>query len=70
MIEESTRQKASSLRDILSVIEERTHLGLNDEMTDNLRRIIARKIARVESGAPRSGWQSSVAVEDEIEISA
>jgi hypothetical protein len=70
MIEESSREKASSLRGILSVIEERSHLGLNDEITDNLRQIIARKIARVESGAFRSGWQSAPAVEDEIEVSA
>jgi hypothetical protein len=70
MIDESNREKASSLRTILSVIEERSHLGLNDEITDNLRRILTRKIARTESGAARAGWQTPAAVEDEIEVSA
>ncbi|HEY3703502.1 MAG TPA: hypothetical protein VGL22_00470 [Terracidiphilus sp.] len=69
MVEENSKAKASSssLRDILSVMEERSHLGLDDELAHNLRRILNRRIARAESGAYRAPG-SFVLVEEETEV--
>jgi hypothetical protein len=69
MAEANSRTNASSLRDILSVMEERSHLGLDDELAHNLRRILTRKIARVESGAYHRTGSFVLVEEEENEVS-
>jgi hypothetical protein len=70
MVEENSSPKtSSSLRDILSVMEERSHLGIDDELAQNLRRILTRRIARVESGGYRKSPSFVVVEKEEVELS-
>lgn len=65
----SSTKASSSLRDILSVMEERSHLGLDDELARNLRSILTRKIARAESGAYGRTPSFVLVEEEEAEVS-
>jgi hypothetical protein len=60
---------ASELRSILNVMEERSHLGLNNESADRIREVLARKIAdRENTSAKKSA--SAVAAPEESELLA
>jgi hypothetical protein len=50
-------------------MEERSHLGIDDELARNLRSILTRKIARAESGAYRRTPSFVLVEEEEAEVS-
>jgi len=52
MDDQRQEARASGFRYVMEVMDERTHLGLNNETADKLREILARRTAKAE--APRS----------------
>ena len=61
----SQPQTASELRYTLSVLEERTHLGLDSESANRIREVLERRIAEAErASAERGASPVAVAVEE------
>jgi hypothetical protein len=56
---------AAELRHVLNVMEENSHLGLDDEMANRLRRILVRRITEAENSERRSpGTSDAIGVKE------
>jgi hypothetical protein len=53
MYRRSNREVLAELRYALQVMDENSHLGLDDQAADNLRAMLLRRIAKVESELAR-----------------
>ena len=51
-------ERLNDLRYTLQVLEEGSHLGLEDQAADKLRRILLRQIARIEASLSRESNES------------
>ena len=58
---------ASELRSILSVMEERSHLGLDNEFANRIREVLGRKIADRENTSAKNSAPSLAIVVEESE---
>jgi hypothetical protein len=58
---------ASELRCILSVMEERSHLGLDNESANRIREVLGRKIADRENTSAKNSAPSIAIVVEESE---
>ncbi len=61
---------ASELRYILNVMEERSHLGLDQESANRIKQVLGRRIADAEDRSAKKSASSTVAAVEDSELLA
>jgi len=61
---------AAELRFILNVMEERSHLGLDNESANGIRHVLRRRIADAEQASAKIGVSRVASTEEQSELMA